>query len=331
MKRLMEYSVPLSSPTSTALSTQTAQQEVLISFFKNLELMLAGEWGTRGYCNSIYQFGDWPLCGDDVQPGEVPVFSFGIADDYDFEAAAGLAGFQVYAFDPTRSYPYKLSKNVNFYGCGLRGVVAKNWSHSSYGDTVGELFSLPEILENVGIVETQNFILKLDCEGCEWEALSMLSNFPPIFERIKQINIEMHFTKSLRVDDVQVLKHIANTYQSLRKFGFVPWYMFPQGGSKRDRYHLEEILHLGFPKNLCCFEVGFLKNPLSKLSRKNILAKKRVLPRENSIWKWGQIWGHESIEHVSHYELSKNGRGQSIIKNNPSFIINQSEKQKCFP
>lgn len=43
--------------------------ETLGIFFKNLKMMLRGDWGERGYCNSILEFADWPLCGDGIEVG----------------------------------------------------------------------------------------------------------------------------------------------------------------------------------------------------------------------------------------------------------------------
>lgn len=309
-----------------------SHDEILSSFFGNLRSMLHGEWGGRGYCNKILEFGDWPICGDGLQPYGIPIYSFGIADDYDFEAAAGLYGFQVYAFDPTRNYPHDLAKNVNFFNCGLRGEVSKNWSHSSYGDAVGTLLSLPQILKQTNLNQTQKFILKLDCEGCEWEALSMLKKYPKIFNKILQVNIEMHFTSSLRVDSAEVLEHMKETYDLLLKYGFIPWFIFPQGGSRADRNHLGKVLENGFPGNICCFEIGFLRNPVAVIVRKDIVSPRRKLKRPESLWKWGQVWGKAGIEYVSHSELSKGGRGLSVTKNIPlRWNSRERRENTCFP
>ena len=287
--------------------------ETLGIFFKNLKMMLGGDWGERGYCNLILELADWPLCGDGIEVGEIPIYSFGIADDYDFEAGAGFLGFRVFAFDPTRSYPGNLSENVTFFNQGLRGSVSKSWSHPLYGETHGELFTLPEILKKTHLKKNQKFILKLDCEGCEWSALSLLKHYPEITRRIQQINIEMHFTTSLRVDSLDSHHEIVDTYNLLQKLGFVPWYIFPQGGSRRDRKHTEWILGYGFPQNLCCFEIGFIRNPVRQLRRKNILKHPRIMRRPESFWKWGQLWGSDGVEYISHSELSTKGRGLTVL------------------
>ncbi len=295
-----------------------SKDEILSAFFQNLRSMLRADWGSRGYCNNVLEFADWPICGDGIRPHDIRIYSFGIADDYDFEAAAGLHGFPVYAFDPTRNYPQKLAKNVNFFNCGLRGELSKNWSHSIYGDTVGGLLSLPEILKLTNLKDTEKLILKLDCEGCEWEAFSLLKKHPNILNRVLQVNIEMHFTTSLRVNNYEIIERMKETYILLSKCGFVPWFIFPQGGSRSDRNHLKLVLENGFPENICCYEIGFIRNPAPNITRNDVVTPRRKIKRPESVWKWGQIWGNSGIEYIKHSELSKGGRGLSIIKSLPS-------------
>jgi len=119
-------------------------------------------------------------------------------------------------------------------------------------------------------------------------------------------------------------------YKLLVKNGFVPWYIFPQGGSRLDRIHLAKIVENGFPTNLCCFEIGFLRNPTSELKRKNLIGKGRVLTRPESLWKWGQVWGNDVIECVKHSELSKGGRGLSLIKSPPLLRDAKLKSNSCF-
>ena len=307
------------------------QDEDLSSFFTNLKSMLKGKWGVRGYCNNILEFADWPVCGDNLDPSSVSIYSFGIADDYDFEASSGLGGFSVFAFDPTRNYPRSLAKNVKFFSCGLRGERNEEWSHHHYGDTVGELLTLTQIFQATNLRVTKKIILKMDCEGCEWEALSFLAGHPNILSRIIQINIEMHFTTALRVNNTAAISHMKIVYKLLLNHGFVPWYIFPQGGSRSDRSHLWKIIENGFPQNLCCFEIGFLRNPARRLVRKNLVSVKRVLPRPESRWKWGQVWGKNDIEYVKHSELSEDGRGLSVMKSLPLKQDTEGKrKESCF-
>lgn len=269
--------------------------------------MLRGKWGgpnERAFCNVILKTADWPLCGDGIKASQNVIYSFGIADNYDFEAQAGKLGFQVNVFDPTRSYPTKLAENVTFFNWGLRGTNLEEWSHPVYGDTIGELLTFPEILERCKHNLRSNIILKIDCEGCEWESLSLLSKYPDILAKIQQINIELHFTTTLRVNSTRILRHIQLFHEIITEHGFLPWYIFPQGGSKSDRVHLKEIRELGFPDNLCCFEIGFLRKPTEALNRPNIMQDRIKLYRPQSFWKWGQIWGNEDVEYISHKMLS---------------------------
>ena len=158
----------------------------------------------------------------------------------------------------------------------------------------------------------------------------MLNKYPTIVDRIQQINIEMHFTRTLRVDEPEVLVHMRDTFELFTRHGFIPWFIFPQGGSRKDRIHLKQILDLGFPQNLCCFEIGFLRNPVSALARKDIIPIRRTLNRPESIWKWGQVWGNTGIEYVKHRELSPGGRGLSTFKAMPALRHSEESKRSCF-
>lgn len=281
-------------------------------------MMLKGEWGkTRGLCDEILQTADWPICGDQlvsVGHSKAIVYGFGIADDYDFEAACGMHGMKVYGFDPTRKYKTELAPNVTFLNWGLG--PNKPWSHRTYGDIVGKMFELEEIMDSLGHSKVD--VLKLDCEGCEWEALGRRrkrGNY--LLDSVGQINIEMHFTKSLRVDNSLTVKYMAETFKALRRANFVPWYIFPQGGSRNDRKHLPVIKHFGFPTNLCCFELGFIKTPAAFLTRSPLLKRQRSLVRPASYYKWGQVWSNGYVEHVSHSELSRLGRGLTNTRVSP--------------
>ena len=82
---------------------------------------------------------------------------------------------------------------------------------------------------------------------------------------------------------------------------------------------------------LCCFEMGFLRNPTSELKRKNLIGKGRVLTRPESRWKWGQVWGKNYVEYVKHSELSKGGRGLSVRKSLPlKQDVEGKRKKSCF-
>ena len=104
---------------NTISGVSVEDEQELRAAFGNLESMLKGNWGrVRGLCDRVIETADWPICGDqliNVSGDDLVVYGFGIADDYDFEAACGLRGMDVYAFDPTRNYPSQLSPNVTFF------------------------------------------------------------------------------------------------------------------------------------------------------------------------------------------------------------------------
>ena len=52
--------------------------------------------GVLGKYANFLVINDWPICEDELDQSNVSIYSFGFADDYDFEASAGLAEFSVY-------------------------------------------------------------------------------------------------------------------------------------------------------------------------------------------------------------------------------------------
>mmetsp|Transcript_14086 Transcript_14086/g.23980 ORF Transcript_14086/g.23980 Transcript_14086/m.23980 type:complete len:351 (-) Transcript_14086:159-1211(-) len=147
-----------------------------------------------------HAFGDGPkfICGVDFIAHQTAhegkkclVYSVGSNNDVSFEKAVHtfMDGCEVHTFDPTLSSPFVGGKYATFHpwGLGKDGVEGehegKKWSGKSFETIIRELGH-----ENCTID-----VLKIDCEGCEWDTMS------PLFElmssrrvKINQVLIELH-------------------------------------------------------------------------------------------------------------------------------------------
>ncbi len=174
--------------------------------------------------------------GTTIQPGWVVVDIGAAIGEFTVEAA--LAGARVHAFEPNPGSINILRQNVR--ANGLNGVETYNlgvWSHTDeiplhfYNDeplqaasgnradaevedikstSIG-VISLAELLEKVA--EPIN-LLKLDCEGAEYEIL--LDQTPEVFEKIERIVMEYHDLPDGRNYRLLVEEFTKQGYQTKR-------------------------------------------------------------------------------------------------------------------
>jgi hypothetical protein len=98
-------------------------------------------------------------------------------------------------------------------------------------------------------------LLKLDCEGCEWEALVQAAvATPELLERICTIVLEVHFTEELQLDTERAVMRVAQFFDIyVRQAGFRFWYLHANPGGVTDRSIHPEMLRLGLPPGVCCY------------------------------------------------------------------------------
>jgi hypothetical protein len=127
--------------------------------------------------------GTWP-----VVPGALgtpcTVLSVGIKDDYSFDLAVSETyGCEVHAFDPTVAYPKTLDAagRVHFDRVGLAGRPR--------GDN---LVDLPTAMRRANVTYVD--VLKVDCEGCEYDVFRHLAATLPTFfaDHVGQFLFELH-------------------------------------------------------------------------------------------------------------------------------------------
>jgi hypothetical protein len=162
----------------------------------------------------------WRLCEDlgalprprfDVGKSHSPpdegclVISIGIGNSWEFEDALADLGCSVHAFDPTFelfkahvAHAYKQPR-VRFYFTGL-GSAGTNGSASNagvYGALSKRLRPLDEIFRIAVEGRERSFVdvLKIDCEGCEWNAIAdVAKRAPNLFAQVQYLLLELHMT-----------------------------------------------------------------------------------------------------------------------------------------
>lgn len=119
-------------------------------------------------------------------------FSFGVFNDYSFDSEMDEKYHcRGVAFDPTVSFPMNLTQNVIFWKAGAHSPrVHRKWS----------VFSVPRVRT---FFNTPLYVLKMDCEGCEYSlAYDILHHDPTFFDHVLQFNIELHFPRGfMRTED----------------------------------------------------------------------------------------------------------------------------------
>ena len=113
---------------------------------------------------------------------ECVVYSVGSNNDFGFEEAVHDLNptCEIHTFDPTISQPTHRPPYVRFhpYGVGLNSPASSSF----------RLFSIQEIMKHLG--HDAISILKIDCEGCEYDAFTRQATLKGI---VKQILMEVHF------------------------------------------------------------------------------------------------------------------------------------------
>ena len=190
------------------------------------------------------------------------VYSVGIADDWSFDTAMGQLGCEVHAFDPTVDLPEQLDANVSFHKWGFRmdsiGEVEK---FEGYGDLTGPLYTLSEVVQRLGHTRRPLSILKMDCEGCEWDIINSLSKSPSLAPDV--LLLEVHLSKEYGLRTSQHLRAAAAlfdyVYQPPAGVSYNRFFWHNNAGLEDHRSMIEPLLAAGVPSDSCCREMGFTR------------------------------------------------------------------------
>ena len=203
----------------------------------------------------------WPICADFMR-WERPwlAYSVGIADDWRFDDALAALDFEVHAFDPTKQFKERHVKHavskVHFYPWGLTGEsYGTRLMKSTYGDLEGPLLSLSSLRERLGHRGPMH-VLKIDCEGCEWDAFyGMAHRTPTVLADVSVLMIEVHLTAARTKADLAKLAAFHDYV--FEEMGFRLWFRRPNPCQHKTAL----LAGFAFAKHSfwSCYELGFYR------------------------------------------------------------------------
>jgi len=228
----------------------------------------------RGQCTSVLgdaSIGEHGLCNtaelkQAFNDGTCLVYGVGIADNWEFEKAMARHGCEVHAFDPTIAKPPTEEPsltNLHFHRWGLSGVTERNGTHQVRGTldgsktTVQPMFTLADMMKELGHTGRKLTVFKVDCEGCEWNSLSVIPT--ELWSRIGQLSLELHFSDGLMLDSAEQVHKAAKVATALQSAGFTKWRPDIREGWPWHRHLLPELLAAGMPNGFCCRLAGFYR------------------------------------------------------------------------
>lgn len=260
-------------------------------------------------CKNFKVFPGWTVCLDELIENEFRdclVYSVGILNDWRFDAEMAKLGCEVHSFDPTVDFPEKLAPNVTFHKIGLFGgdrneSFSVNGYKSPFGNQIaGDMMHLSEIVHMLGHEHRNISVLKIDCEGCEWEVFGHMhrlhhsshhnkdSALKSPLDRVRQLLMEMHFSISLGMNSDERIELVKHTYDLLfsKRFNhglFSKFYVKENDGYKWDQNLMDKLVQRGFPPKVCCREIGFIRSEDHHISALEVMEINNI--REGDLLK----------------------------------------------
>ena len=226
--------------------------------------------------------GGWPMCPQllgsfhNRSTARPLAFSFGIALDFTFDNEMSALGYEVHSFDPTISlrdrHEAHNTTGVRFHFEGLAGEAACLGSAmkqgGSYGRLGSQLLTLSALRRrHAKPAGRQLRVLKIDCEGCEWEAFWEMANAwesgaPDPLDDVSVLLIEVHVLRALKMQtDADVLMFSSFFRYVFLHHGFRLFYTHVNDGRASDRHHGAHptmVAHGAHPKD-CCYELALAR------------------------------------------------------------------------
>lgn len=186
---------PILSPDQVWLKSHFHQQQMkrqIVSNDVEARAFFQRNWEPSYSCTALARFGcpgdggKWICDPQRLLEDGCIVYSIGCNDNFSFEEAVHHFNPQceIHTFDPTlSSAPAHKPDYVNFHAWGLGSLdLADN-----------SALRLPTIMQRLGHWHKNITVLKVDCEGCEFDSFSAPSSFTVRTGAIQQILMEVHF------------------------------------------------------------------------------------------------------------------------------------------
>ena len=203
-------------------------------------------------------------------PSTCLVYSFGIGGEWSFEDWMSRR-CEVHAFDPTKGLRRRHEQhaagrgpNLTFHYEGLgvgTGGSAAGFVSSTYGALdSGRIKTLEKLMHEGGHSGRQIDMLKIDCEGCEWESCNDIAvRTPTLLQSVCTIVLEVHVSTQLQMGSQAQLRLMAAFWRYyIVEAGFRIWYVHRNTGNPlgTDSHVHPLLVALGMDEAVCCFEIG---------------------------------------------------------------------------
>ena len=119
----------------------------------------------------------WPPVKAAIDNGSCLVYSVGIAADDAFSRMMAASGCEVHGFDPTSAAATGVAekrwpRSFHYHPWGFGSETETRRKNSGYGSSFAsnaKFVSLAWAMRRLGHAQRRLTILKIDCEGCEWD------------------------------------------------------------------------------------------------------------------------------------------------------------------
>ena len=217
--------------------------------------------------------------------------SIGIGGSWELEDRLAELGCAVHAFDPTHELHKAHVEHVSsrprmhFYFLGLGAPASSRSGGSSaelYGSVdQGRLRPLDTLFDisRVGRLRQAVDVLKIDCEGCEWDAFADIARRTPVLlASVQHILLELHLTPRYGLRSALQLNtligHLIDThgfklFRKPRKNRGFPW---------ARNQTLPALVRAGVDPLACCAELHFSRPNHSSAFRSHAAWLARLEP-----------------------------------------------------
>lgn len=210
---------------------------------------------------------EWILCWP--PPPTCVVASVGIGLDWHFDVAAEAAGCEVHSFDPTKDLASRHhadartfkteGRRISFHKVGLGTSTTYSGEYGKRGLT--RVMHLDEMLDTFVGPGRDVTVLKVDCEGCEWEELlHLVTNAPTTFCRVSNaLQFEVHFTENFKLHNASLALLLFEHIMVDHGFRVFPHVGVNGAGTKWNFPPGLIELAPGIEKYGCCYNIRFVR------------------------------------------------------------------------